>query len=203
VGFKSSVRERVCAGLLTCQCHFDARLNPAFDWSIRGLQRYHHRRPEACSDFGTSLYDFIDDATDLPIAVGGISPGTTSFNYDSSLFDFYGQIDLIVRALRHQRPSFFAEITITLILDAPIAVVPLLPLTQIGSQTILPTSSDNWITLLCRPANPCYTSSLTFATLILKTSLLQVSSAPETSIPEFVYINPAFTYMTINPPLDA
>jgi len=82
------------------------------------------RRPEACSDFGTSLYEFIDDATDLPIAVGGITPGTTSFTYDSSLFDFYGQIDLIVRLSDTLDPLFFAEITIILLFTAPIATLP-------------------------------------------------------------------------------
>ena len=82
------------------------------------------RRPETCSDFGTSLYDFIDDATDLTIALAGITPGTTSFTYDSSLFDFYGQIDLIVRLSDTLDPLFFAEITITLILNAPIVALP-------------------------------------------------------------------------------
>lgn len=91
------------------------------------------RRPEACSDFGTSLYEFIDDATDLPIAVGGITPGTTSFDYDSSLFDFYGQVDLIVRLSDTLDPLFFVEITIILLFTAPIA-------TPIAT----PSSNSNW-----------------------------------------------------------
>jgi len=156
------------------------------------------RRPETCTDFGTSLYDFIDDATDLTIALAGITPATTSFSYDSSLFDFYGQVHLIVRISDTLDPLFFFEITITLILHAP----------------ILP-SLANW-----HPNYPPYfLRQLDNAVVQAGETLLYVFPAyrdlnaqdiltpsiftPETSIPDFFYFEPAFTYMTINPPLDA